>query len=159
MKYAPIWLQNLLVRLYNTWLYKKRRAGGYRCYREYYAKYNFASCFDVEQERSRRLSEFVAHSLSCSKYYIGLGIKRFSDFPVLEKKTLLDRLEDIATITEKEAEVSLTGGTTGASMKVLYKKEDIQERHALLDHFRAGHGYELGKRPLCQPSCPVGNFS
>jgi phenylacetate-CoA ligase len=31
-------------------------------------------------------------------------------------------------------------------MKVLYTKEDIQERNAMLDHFRAGYGYKLGKR-------------
>ena len=47
---------------------------------------------------------------------------------------------------EKEGLVSLTGGTTGASMKVVYTKKDMQERFAVLDHFRAQHGYHLGKK-------------
>lgn len=31
-------------------------------------------------------------------------------------------------------------------MKVVYSKENMQERFAILDHFRAKHGYELGKK-------------
>ena len=31
-------------------------------------------------------------------------------------------------------------------MKVIYIKEDIQERFAILDNFRAKHGYKLGKK-------------
>ena len=54
--------------------------------------------------------------------------------------------DEIKTIVEKEGLVSLTGGTTGASMKVVYTKKDMQERFAVLDHFRAQHGYHLGKK-------------
>ena len=31
-------------------------------------------------------------------------------------------------------------------MKVIYTKDNIQERFAILDHFRAKHGYKLGKK-------------
>jgi len=55
-------------------------------------------------------------------------------------------LDSIVTIDEKNAIVSMTGGTTGASMKVLYTKENIQERHAILDSFREQYGYRLGKK-------------
>nr|WP_241878973.1 hypothetical protein [Psychrobacter sp. PraFG1]UNK05615.1 hypothetical protein MN210_01645 [Psychrobacter sp. PraFG1] len=59
---------------------------------------------------------------------------------------MINKLALIQTIDEKDGVISLTGGTTGASMKVVYTKSDMQERFAILDHFRAKHGYELGKK-------------
>lgn len=83
---------------------------------------------------------------SHSNWYQNYDFKNFSSLPVLEKSDIINNLNQIKTVSEKEGLVSLTGGTTGASMKVLYTKSDIQERFAILDHFRAQHGYELGKR-------------
>ncbi|WP_435980173.1 phenylacetate--CoA ligase family protein [Psychrobacter sp. DM4] len=68
------------------------------------------------------------------------------DFPLLYKKDIIENLDSITTVKEKEAVANFTGGTTGASMKVLYTKDNVQERNALLDHFRAHYGYKLGKR-------------
>ena len=39
-----------------------------------------------------------------------------------------------------------TGGTTGSSLKVTYRHDDLQDRFAVLDNFRAQFGYELGKK-------------
>src|SRR5690554_5952149 len=142
----PVWLQNLAISFYNTWLYKKRHGGTYRFYRDYYQKFELASEEEVAGERERRLNDFLSGAVLGSSYYGGFGMGELYRFPVLEKRTLLTRLNEIATVPESNAEVSLTGGTTGASMKVLYTREDIQERNAMLDHFRAKFGYKLGKR-------------
>src|SRR5690606_38742312 len=90
--------------------------------------------------------QFLSSACRQSAYYRMIGASTLSEFPILEKSTLLDKLDAISTIKETDAEVSLTGGTTGASMKVFYTQDDIQERHAMLDHFRSKFGYELGKR-------------
>lgn len=75
---------------------------------------------------------------SKSKWYSRYSnFQSLNDFPILHKADLINNLKDIATISERDAVVSYTGGTTGASMKVLYTKSNTQERHALLDHFRA----------------------
>lgn len=143
---APVWFQNLAVSIYNTLLYKKRHGGKYSYYRNYFKNYEYANIRDLKSEQSRRLNQLLSVARSKSRFYRVISGSALSSFPVLEKFTLLDKLSEISTIDEKDAEVSLTGGTTGASMKVLYTKEDIQERHAILDHFRSKFGYELGKR-------------
>src|SRR3546814_16194000 len=55
-------------------------------------------------------------------------------------------MDQIRTMEEREGIVSLTGGTTGASMKVIYHPEDMQERFALKDYFRSRYGYKLGRK-------------
>jgi len=142
----PVWVQNLAISLYNSWLYKKRRGGMYSDYKAYFQKFELATDGEVGIEKERRLTALLTHAVQRSEYYWNIGGTSLQDYPVLEKDTLLTRLSDISTIPENQAEVSLTGGTTGASMKVLYTPEDIQERNAMLDHFRANYGYKLGKR-------------
>ena len=146
LKAAPFFVQNLAISIYNTWLYRKRRGGAYSSYREYFEYFDLASREELEKEKSRRLSLALAHAVEKSDYYKNFGFDDLHKFPVLDKETLLTRLDEISTVPESKAEISLTGGTTGSSMKVLYTKVDIQERHAVLDHFRAKHGYVLGKR-------------
>lgn len=146
LKHTPVFVQNLAISLYNTFLYRKRHGGRYKYYREYFAGFDDASRKRIETEQGKRVEETLQHAVAESSYYGSLKARKLEEFPVLEKLTLLNQLHEISTIPEREAEVSLTGGTTGASMKVLYTREDIQERNAMLDHFRAKFGYELGKR-------------
>lgn len=142
----PVWMQNLAISLYNSWLYQKRHGGMYGDYRAYFQKFELATKGEVVVEKERRLTALLAHAVQHSDYYRKIDGASLQDYPVLEKEELLTRLNEISTIPENEAEVSLTGGTTGASMKVLYTPEDIQERNAMLDHFRANYGYKLGRR-------------
>ena len=147
LKFAPLVVQNALITFYNTWLYYKRRSGCYWEYRKYFEGFDNASRESLEVEQRNRLDDFLQHAVKHSRYYSRFaGSTKLERFPVLEKRVLLEMLGDISTVSPVKAEVSLTGGTTGASLKVLYTREDIQERNAILDHFRAQFGYELGKR-------------
>ena len=140
-------IQNILISIYNSWQYRVRHSGVYSYYREYYFNLNETNQLDTEAEAKERLRFFLTESTINSSWYKNhAGIIDLSKFPILNKKDIVNNLNKIATISEKEAIVSLTGGTTGASMKVLYTKENTQERHALLDHFRAQYGYKLGKK-------------
>lgn len=145
-RFAPVFVQNLLITIYNSWLYWKRRGGRYWEYRKYFERFDYARREELERERRKRLSEFLKHAVQRSDYYAHFSDLRLDRFPVLEKRMLLESLGRISTVAQAKAEVSLTGGTTGASMKVLYTREDIQERNAMLDHFRSQFGYQLGKR-------------
>src|SRR5690554_5445668 len=145
LKHTPVFVQNFAISLYNSWLYRKRHTGLYQDYRNYFATFENASREVIDAEQNRRLVEILRHALTNSAHYRRVGGSALETFPVLEKVTLLNQLDDISTVVEENAEVSLTGGTTGASMKVLYTREDIQERNAMLDHFRAKFGYKLGK--------------
>ncbi len=151
LKHAPVPVQNLAITTYNTWQYLLRHGGAYRNLRAYYAAYEGCPEAVWRAEQQRRLGELLHHATARSAWYRGYDPTSLSSFPVLTKPDLVNHLEAIATIPESQAIVSLTGGTTGASLKVLYTKRDQQDRYAVLDHFRAKYGYTLGK--------PTGWFS
>lgn len=146
LKYAPIPIQNAGISLYNTFLYRQRHQGAYRAYREYYQRFEQASEDEIAQEAQRRLTDFLRNATQNSPWYAKHRGKALHEFPILEKAQLLAHMDDIRTMPEKDGIVSLTGGTTGASMKVIYAPRDMQERFALKDHFRAGYGYKLGRK-------------
>lgn len=146
LKYAPVTIQNAGISVYNTYLYRQRHQGAYRGYREYYQRFDNASEAEVAREAQKRLANFLQYATQNSPWYAAHRGKALHEFPILEKSQLLAHMDKIRTIPEKDGIVSLTGGTTGASMKVVYAPRDMQERFALKDHFRAGYGYELGRK-------------
>lgn len=146
LNHAPVFLQNLFISLYNSHLYRGRHSGDYRKFRSYYANAEKLSADKIELEVANRLANFLSFVVKNSRWYESCRGKPLHEFPFLEKTDLLNNLEKISTIKEERAIVSLRGGTTGASMKVLYDPRDMQERFAVLDHFRSKYGYELGEK-------------
>ena len=144
---SPHLIQNLAISVFNTYQYRVRHGGNYQKYREYFSKFSDASLSEIESEQRNRLENFLNKSVASSKWYSPYkDYQSLEDFPLLYKKDIIENLGAITTVKEKEAVVNFTGGTTGASMKVLYTKDNVQERNALLDHFRAQYGYKLGKK-------------
>ena len=123
-----------------------RHGGKYDEFREYYKKADFLNSNDLQLAINEKKDNFLNYSVNKSKWYSTYKNMNFSDIPPLNKVDLINNLNDIKTIDEAKGIISLTGGTTGASMKVIYTQEDMQERFAILDHFRAKHGYTLGKK-------------
>jgi phenylacetate-CoA ligase len=146
LRYAPVIGQNIGISVYNTYLYRQRHRGKYKAYRAYYQRFETADAAEVAREAQARLAEFLQSSTQKSSWYAPHRGKELHQFPILEKTDLLAHMDSIRTIAEADGIVSLTGGTTGASMKVVYAHEDMQERFALKDHFRARYGYRLGKK-------------
>ena len=143
---SPHFLQNLAVTLFNVYQYRIRHGGFYPDFRKYYLRAENLSREELEQEIEQKRYEFFSYAVNNSKWYKNQNLNNFNEACVLEKTDVINSLEKIKTISESEGIVSLTGGTTGASMKVIYTKKDMQERFAILDHFRHQHGYELGKK-------------
>lgn len=146
LRYAPVFVQNLAISLFNTYQYWIRHGGAYRRYRAYFSAADLLGKEEVAAEQARRLDEFLKHVSSKSVWYGSHKGRPLHDFPILEKRDLVESLDEIRTIPERKGLVSFTGGTTGASLKVVYTTEDMQERFAVLDHFRALYGYTLGRR-------------
>lgn len=146
IKYAPYLVQDLAITIYNARLYRRRHGGMYSKWREYFKTMEREDVDQIEKEAFRRLQEFLIFVVEKSPWYRGYRGCSLHEFEPLEKIHLLESLEQIATLKPEDAVVSLTGGTTGASMKVYYTADDMQERFALLDHFRESYGYKLGER-------------
>lgn len=146
VRFSPHLIQNLAITLFNVYQYKVRHGGSYSDFREYYQRADSFSERKLEQEINIKKNEFFTYVLNKSEWYEKVKLDNLNQVNVLEKEDIINNLDRIKTISESEGIVSLTGGTTGASMKVIYTKKDMQERFAILDHFRAQHGYELGKK-------------
>lgn len=146
LAHMPPIVKNTSISLYNSLLYKQRHSGLYKHWRDYYLKADRTSSSDLERECVRRLDEFLHYATENSTWYQAHKGKPLSEFPVLTKEDLINNLEKIKTLPERKGVVSLTGGTTGASLKVIYTHSDTQERFAILDHFRSQFGYHLGER-------------
>ncbi|MGE6392583.1 phenylacetate--CoA ligase family protein [Psychrobacter pacificensis] len=142
----PYPTQNLLITLFNTKQYINRHGGKYKKFREYYSKSEQLSKDQLEKQILIKKNSFLSYVKERSPWYKELDLTNLSNTDVLEKDDIVNHLSEIKTISEKKGVVSLTGGTTGASMKVIYTKSDLQERFAILDHFRAQHGYKLGEK-------------
>lgn len=145
-KKTPMLLQNSAITIFNTYQYKIRHGGNYKKYRNFYRKADSMNLSQLDSAINSKKESFFNYVKLNSQWYKSFNFQDLSSIKVLEKKDIIENLHQISTIDEKKGVVSLTGGTTGASMKVIYTKDDVQERHAGLDHFRSKHGYELGKK-------------
>ena len=139
-------MQNAAVTVYNTYQYKIRHGGKYKYFRKYYSKADSFSEKRLKKEIKEKKEAFFSYIEANSTWYKGYDFTNFKSLPVLKKTDIINNLKKIKTLEEKDGLISLTGGTTGASMKVIYTKRDMQERFAILDHFRAMYGYRLGKK-------------
>ena len=142
----PRFIQHTAITLFNTYQYKVRHSGEYKELRDYYAQVDSLDTFELTQEVELKKSKFFKHIKDHSEWYKNFDFKDLTLLPILEKSDIINNLDQIKTIEEKDGLVSLTGGTTGASMKVIYTNTDVRERFAILDHFRAQHGYKLGEK-------------
>ncbi|KQZ79834.1 hypothetical protein ASD55_03890 [Rhodanobacter sp. Root561] len=152
--WSPGLVGDLLFSFYNRNLYRTRHGGEYDRWRKYFESHTHSSLAVLQAEQLRRLRLFLDHARKSVHYrsvldnidIASFSVEDVSSLPLLEKAEILSGLSEIATIEQSSGIVSMTGGTTGNSMKVLYDPEDVQERFAFVDAFRSYHGYDLGRK-------------
>jgi phenylacetate-CoA ligase len=151
-KYSPLFLQNILISIFNILAYKKRYGGRYSFFLKYYKNSKNLSLEELKKIQSERYISFITYVLKYSKFYeklyqgMDITIDHIASLPITSKEDLQKHAQEIHTIPEKSGIKSKTGGTTGKSLEVLFTNEDMQERFAILDSFRNRFGYKLGKR-------------
>lgn len=144
---TPVWFQNTAISSFNRYQWWIRQRGQYdpwfvRCSRAFRSPKNV--WLDDQKDQ---LNSFLKYAIENSEHYAHCDLSKGLDgFPILEKKHLIESLDTIKTINARSGIVSHTGGTTGASMKVIYTVSDVQKRFATLDWFRSQSGWCLGKR-------------
>lgn len=144
---APIWFQNAAISTFNRYQWWVRQRGEYS---RWFTHCSEAFAWNNKQwltDQDARLQTFLKYAVENSKHYADFDPEAgLAGFPILEKQTLIENLDTIKAIDEHDGIVSYTGGTTGASMKVVYSVDDVQRRFATLDWFRSQSGWSLGKR-------------
>ena len=153
---APNFIQNLFITLYNLKEYRRRMGGAYRTYLMTFKENNSLSLIELEQIQNEKLKQFITYVRENSKYYNQLfqvldldeieSKKDIQKLPILDKETLRSNINDFYTIPKENGIISKTGGTTGKSLEVIFTRDNMQERFAMLDNFRSRYVYKLGKR-------------
>lgn len=153
---APIWIQNAAISVFNRRQWWMRQSGEYQ---SWLSLCHEATQWDSEHcvsNQAELLDAFLRYAVTYSSHYADCDPDAgLQSFPVLEKQTLINNLDCVATIRHQDGIVSYTGGTTGASMKVIYTLRDTQKRFATLDWFRSLSGWSLGKRTAWFSGKPI----
>ncbi len=147
---APNIIQNLLVTVFNILAYNKRYGKKYKKYLDYYKNSNHLSYDELVKIQEEKFVKFVNKTIKKSKFYSEFysninEIKSLDDIkklPILDKETLRENIKNVYTIKKSNGIVS----KTGKSLEVIFSPENMQERFAMLDAFRNGFGYKLGKK-------------
>ena len=148
-KILPDFLQGILISTFNLLAYKERYGGRYSPYLKLFKDNRSLPRTELESIQKKRFTEFLYSSKQKSRFYKDYNLVQLEDIsklPILKKEQLRQNIEDVVTIAKKDGIVSKTGGTTGKSLEIIFTKENMQERFAMLDDFRSRLGYELGKK-------------
>ena len=150
----PHFIQNLFISGFNFLAYKKRYGGNYQKYLKQFRENKNLSIDELQKIQEKEFSALINYAYNHSKFYNQLyknlklpdKISDINRLPIVNKEQLRKNIKDVYTIEKKQGIVSKTGGTTGKSLEVLFTKDDMQKRFALLDYFRGWYGYQLGKK-------------
>lgn len=150
--HAPVFAQNLMCSV--SGFQKKRERYG----KPYWEARAFCREFDswpLERQLSYQceaLVGFLRDAAAQSPFYRELyqnydlnQVKCVEDLkllPVVDKEMLRANIERVYTVSAKDGVASNTGGTTGKSLTVRFRREDMQIRMAVLDHYKARTGFE-----------------
>ncbi|UMB55459.1 phenylacetate--CoA ligase family protein [Lutibacter sp. A64] len=152
--FLPNIFQNILISAFNIFLYRKRYGGKYNYYLKQFTKNNKLTIQELKEIQTKKYEQFITSSVKKSNFYKSLysavvdfqSIKNIEQLPIVNKEMLRSNIDSIHTIAKAKGIVSKTGGTTGKSLEVIFSKDNMQERFAMLDNFRGNFGYRLGKK-------------
>lgn len=150
----PVFFQELLISIFNFKAYRIRYGGRYSEFYTVFLKNLKLTKEDLLEYQSKRFFDFVNKARRSSLYYNELykdfkgdiKLENLKELPIINKESLRKSIKKVHTISYNKGVVSKTGGTTGKSLEVLFTRDNMQERFAMLDNFRANYGYKLGKR-------------
>jgi phenylacetate-CoA ligase len=148
--------KNLLVTLFDYIQYKKRHSGNYEFWLNYYKEAKSLTIDELKEKQLESLLKFLNFAKKESAYYTQLfdslnitsfnSLDDFYKIPIESKEDLRANIESIYTVDKQNSILSKTGGTTGKSLEVRFTYDDMQNRFASLDSFRAEFGYKLGEK-------------
>ena len=148
-KNSPVFIQELLISLFNIIAYNERYSGKYKELLNKFKQNKSLNLEELKEIQKNRFDSFLKEAIKRSKYYKNyplVNIEQINQLPIISKEDLRTNIHDFFTIAKKDGIVSKTGGTTGKSLEILFTKEGNNERFAYLDYFRGKLGYELGKK-------------
>lgn len=145
-KVMPLFIQNLMISIFNYLAYRKRYGGNYKYYRDLLLRRESLELKELLEIQKEKYDQFILYVLENSPFYKKIYTENKNEFPIVTKEQIRRNINNIYTINKNNGIISKTGGTTGKSLEVVFTHDDMQERFAMLDNFRSKYGYELGKK-------------
>lgn len=149
---SPIWIQNIAITISGYLRNRSRYGNVYYKHREFLKKFDSLTLDSQKDYQLSELKKFLDFSIKNSPYYkekyknIDISsinsVKDLERLPIISKEDIRQNIDKIITIKRKNAVEGHTGGTTGKSLVVLFTKEDMMKRMAVLDHFKSRVGFE-----------------
>jgi len=132
-----------------TRLQLMRRMGEYglwqRRYREW-RRLGFEGLLELQRTRLEELLRYAAeHSPFYRSRFSRLPRLALKDIPILEKAALQANIDQMVVGEKSKLVPCFTGGTTGSGITVYSRRQDLQQRFAILDLFWEMHGFRLGR--------------
>lgn len=150
-KLSPVIIQNIFVTFYNLKANYYRYSGIYNNKKLYFKRWQYQSYEKIKKEQKNRLTSFLKYARENSILYRNqipkkkeYSVEDLMQLEVMTKDDLILEFDQRRTINK--GHISYTGGTTGASLKVIYTSQGLQERRAFLDYFWEQSGYNRGDR-------------
>jgi phenylacetate-CoA ligase len=148
----PIFAQNIVVSLSGYSRNRSRYGPIYREHRKFLVNFDKLSIKDKLEYQTSELIKLVNYAYNNSVFYKNhykdvdlTQIKSIDDLkllPIVTKEDLRSNIDKIVTIPRRKGVEGHTGGTTGKSLVVIFRKEDMMKRMAMLDHFKSRVGFE-----------------
>ncbi|XCP85323.1 hypothetical protein ABXS75_00485 [Roseburia hominis] len=149
---SPIFFQNIMCSAKGFQQHRERYGKNYWEYRDYFKKFDALPLNEQEELQISKLRELIKYAVEKSEFYRDLyqginidsirSIDDLKQLPVVDKETLRSHIDTVMTIPEKGAVIQHTGGTTGKSLIVRMTADDMNQRMAMLDNFKARVGFE-----------------
>lgn len=149
---SPIWFQNTMATVAGYHRNRNRYGKAYRSHKAFLEQFDHIPLHEKLEYQRKELISFIRYTYKSSVFYRELysnidinsiqSVEDLKELPVIDKEMLRSRANDVFTIASKGAVVGHTGGTSGKSLMVLFKQEDLMKRMAMLDHFKERVGFQ-----------------
>lgn len=148
---SPIFFQNIMVSVKGFLNNRQRYGKAYYKHLEFLKEFDQWSLKKQEKYQEEELLKLIYYAVDKSPFYKNLyqdidlsQIKSVNDLkvlPIVTKEMLRQNSDDVMTIPKKGCVESHTGGTTGKSLVVRMRKDDMMRRMAELDYFKSKVGF------------------
>lgn len=152
---SPIFFQNIMCTVSGLMKNRERYGAEYDRYRTFLKDFDTWPLDKQLAYQQEELGKFLRYAKKNSRYYAELykdidldAICTPEDLrilPIVDKEMLRENIDAVMTIPKKGAVEGHTGGTTGKSLVIRSTREDMMQRMAMLDHFKARVGFEHRK--------------
>lgn len=150
--HSTVSVQNLMCSVSGRIKYNERYRDGYWNARKFCRKFDKWPLDKQLEYQRKTLISFIQFAANNSSFYHRLyanvdlsAIKSIEDLqmlPIVDKEMLRANIDDVYTISLRDAIIGNTGGTTGKSLTVRTTRADNNIRMAQLDHFKSRVGFE-----------------